>query len=26
LDWSVPNGYSQRDGVRPPRFLHIQDR
>jgi hypothetical protein len=26
LDWSVPNGYSQRDGVRPPRFIHIQDR
>jgi hypothetical protein len=26
FDWSTPNGYSQRDGVRPPRYIHIQDR
>ena len=25
FDWSVPNGYSQRDGVRAPRYIHIQD-
>lgn len=26
FDWSAPNRYSQRDGVRPPRYIHIQDR
>ncbi|HVL05075.1 MAG TPA: CHAP domain-containing protein [Acidimicrobiales bacterium] len=26
FDWSVPKGYSQREGVRAPRYIHIQDR
>ena len=25
FDWNVPNGYSQRDNVRAPRYIHIQD-
>ena len=25
FDWNVPTGFSQRDGVRAPRYIHIQD-